>query len=369
LNVALPSLARGFGVAASQVSAVVVVYLITTTGGLLLAGPLGDRFGRRRMLLAGLVLFVAASLLGAAASTLPLLIAARALQGCGGAAMAALSIALVIDAFPPERTGATLGVLSTTSALATMLGPSLGGIIVSAIGWRWLLGANVPLGLAAALIVALTLRDAPGSGRSAALVDARLLRNPDLLAGVTTSMLVSTVMITTLIVGPFVLANDMGLPPAAIGFVMAAGPLVSVVLAVPAGRLADRIGARIMTAWALVCFTAGAALLAALVGRHSVIAYALAVTVLSIGYAMFQTPNSAAVMAEAPPGRRATVSGLLTLARNTGFIAGAGLLGALFSATNATIVFIAATAIGGIALAIALPRAQRLVGGRQSGQV
>ncbi len=349
MNVALPTLARAFGITAGHASAVIVAYLVMSTVGLLIAGPLGDRFGRRRVLLAGLALFIAASAFGALAPGLPLLIAARAFQGLGGAALAAMSIALVLDAFPPAQAGATLGVLGTTSAFATMLGPSLGGIMVSTLGWRSLLAVNVPLGLVTAALVAFTLSDAPASARSAPAFDGTLVRNPRLAAGLVTSFLVATVMITTLTVGPFVLAGAMGLPSAAIGLVMASGPLVSVILAVPAGRLADRIGARTTTVWALSIFTAGAALLALVVEHHNVVTY----TVLSIGYALFQTPNSAAVMAEAPVDRRATVSGWLNLVRNVGFIIGAAAMGALFAATNAPTVFAVITVLGALALTIA----------------
>jgi MFS family permease len=360
MNVALPNLARAFHVTAGHASAVVVAYLVMSTVGLLVAGPLGDRFGRRRVLLTGLALFIAASALGTAAPTLSVLIAARALQGLGGSALAAMSIALVLDAFPPSRSGATLGVLGTTSAFATMLGPSLGGVLVSAFGWRSLLAVNVPLGLVTAALVAFTLRDAPAGARSAPLFDATLIRNPRLAAGLAASFLVATVMITTLTVGPFVLAGEMGLPSAAIGLVMASGPLVSVILAVPAGRLADRIGARTTTVWALSILTAGAALLALVVEQHNVVTYAASITVLSIGYALFQTPNSAAVMAEAPPDRRATVSGLLNLVRNVGFIVGAAAMGSLFAATNAPTAFGVITVLGAIALAIAARPAVRV---------
>jgi MFS family permease len=353
MNVALPTLARAFGITAGHASAVIVAYLVMSTVGLLIAGPLGDRFGRRRVLLAGLALFIAASAFGALAPGLPLLIAARAFQGLGGAALAAMSIALVLDAFPPAQAGATLGVLGTTSAFATMLGPSLGGIMVSTLGWRSLLAVNVPLGLVTAALVAFTLSDAPASARSAPAFDGTLVRNPRLAAGLVTSFLVATVMITTLTVGPFVLAGAMGLPSAAIGLVMASGPLVSVILAVPAGRLADRIGARTTTVWALSIFTAGAALLALVVEHHNVVTYTASITVLSIGYALFQTPNSAAVMAEAPVDRRATVSGWLNLVRNVGFIIGAAAMGALFAATNAPTVFAVITVLGALALTIA----------------
>ncbi len=354
LNVALPTLAHAFGVPPAAVQAVVVGYLVLATAGLLVAGPLGDRLGRRRVLLGGFALFIVASLLGCAATTLPVLIAARALQGFGGAALAAMSIALVLDAFPKAQAGATLGVLSTTSAVATMLGPSLGGLLLAWFGWRALLAFGVPIALAAAALVACTLRDTPPAARSAPLVDVALVRNPRLAAGLITSALVAVVMITTLTVGPFVLANGMGLPAAAIGFVMAVGPLVSVLLAVPAGRLADRIGARTTTVWALAILSTGTVLVALVVDRHNLALYTGAIVVLSVGYALFQTPNSAAVMAEASSDRRATVSGLLNLSRNLGFIAGAGAMGAFFTATGAPAAVFAVTALlGVVALAIA----------------
>jgi MFS family permease len=361
MNVALPTLAVAFGAPAGAVQAVVVAYLVLSTAGLLVAGPLGDRLGRRRVLLAGFALFIVASLIGSMATTLPVLVAARAVQGFGGAALAAMSIALVLDAFPRSQAGATLGVLSTTSAVATTLGPSLGGLLLAGFGWRALPAVNVPIGLAAAALVAFTLGDTPPAKQSAPLFDVALVQNPRLAGGLVASALVAVVMITTLTIGPFVLASGMGLPAAAIGFVMAVGPLVSVLLAVPAGRLADRVGARTTTVWALAVLSIGAVLVALVVDRHNVVLYTCAIVVLSVGYALFQTPNSAAVMAEAAADRRATVAGLLNLSRNLGFIAGAGAMGAGFSATGApATVFAATAALGVLALAIAASPAVRI---------
>ena len=360
MNVALPSIALDFGVTAAHAGAVVVAYLVMSTAGLAIAGPLGDRLGRRRVLLAGLCLFVVASTVATLAPTLSALLAARALQGLGGAAIAAMSIALVMDAFPPTRAGSMLGVLGTTSAFATMLGPSLGGVMLAAFGWRSLLAVNVPLAIVTGVLIAVSLADTPSAARSAPLFDGALLRNPRLAAGLATAFLVATVMITTMTVGPFVLAGAMGLPSAAIGLVMASGPLVSVVLAVPAGRLGDRIGARTTTVWALAIFIVGAASLALVVDRHNVVAYTASITVLSIGYALFQTPNSAAVMAEAPADRRATVSGLLNLSRNVGFIIGAAAMGALYASAGAVVVFAGITALGILAFAIAASPAVRV---------
>ncbi len=352
LNVALPSLAIAFHTTSLHAQTVVVAYLAGLTIGLPLAGPFGDRFGRRRALVAGLAVFTAASVAGFFAPTLPLLVLARAVQGLGGAAMATMSVALVVDAFPSGRTGATLGVLSMTSACATMLGPSLGGLLVAAFGWRSLFVLNVPIGILAIVLVAGAFADRAVATRRAGLFNLRLLGDPELTAGLVASLIVAMIMASTLTIGPFVLAEGMHVPLAEMGLVMACGPLVSVVLAVFVGRLSDRIGHRRTTIGALACLACGAVLLTIVVSWHQVLAYIAAIVVLSIGYASFQTPNSAAVMALAPIDRRATVSGLLNLARNIGFILGTIVLGALFAATNAVTAFAAATVLGLLALGI-----------------
>ncbi len=104
-------------------------------------------------LLAGIALFTAASVLCGVASTLGLLIAARAAQGLGAAVMMALVMALVGDAVPKARTGRAMGLLGTMSALGTMLGPSLGGVLIAGFGWPAMFLVNVPLGVAAFLLV------------------------------------------------------------------------------------------------------------------------------------------------------------------------------------------------------------------------
>ena len=135
-NVALPTLAVAFGAAFQDVQWIVLAYLLALTALVVAAGRLGDVTGRRRLMLAGLALFTAASVLGAAASTLGLVIAARVVQGVGAAAMMALTLAFVGEVVPKERTGSAMGLLGTMSAIGTALGPSLGGILIAGLGWR-----------------------------------------------------------------------------------------------------------------------------------------------------------------------------------------------------------------------------------------
>ena len=130
-NVGLPTLALAFNASFQDVQWVVLAYLLAITTLIVSVGRLGDTIGRRRLLLAGIVLFTAASLLCGAAPTLWLLTAARAAQGLGAAIMMAHTMAFVGETVPKSRIGSAIGLLGTMSAIGTALGPSLGGVLKS----------------------------------------------------------------------------------------------------------------------------------------------------------------------------------------------------------------------------------------------
>jgi MFS family permease len=152
-NVALPTLARAFGASFQAVQWVVLAYLLATTTLIVGAGRLGDVAGRRRLLLTGLGVFAVASVLCGAAPALWLLIAARGVQGLGAAIVMALTLAFVAEAVPKDKTGSAMGLLGTSSAIGTALGPSLGGVLIAGLGWRAIFFLNVPLATMAILLV------------------------------------------------------------------------------------------------------------------------------------------------------------------------------------------------------------------------
>ena len=154
-NIALPALTEAFAAPFQDVQWVVVAYLAAMTVSVVIVGRLGDTQGLRRVLLAGLGLFSAASLLSGLAPDLRLLIGARVLQGIGAAFLVTLTIALVRETASQERMGRAMGLLGTMSALGTALGPSLGGVLVSVTGWRSIFLIQVALALLA-LILAFT---------------------------------------------------------------------------------------------------------------------------------------------------------------------------------------------------------------------
>ncbi len=392
-NVALPTLALAFHASFQQVQWVVLAYLLAITSLIVGVGRLGDLAGRRRLLLGGIALFTLASALCGLAPTLGLLIGARALQGLGAAAMMALTMAFVAETVPQARTGSAMGLLGTMSAVGTALGPTLGGVLIAALGWPAVFFVNVPLGLLALLLAyrflpadrrqqgaarprfdhlgtlllalslaayALAVTSGRGSfgrlnlallliaivgvgmfvlaeGRAAApLVRPALFRNPLLSAGFAMSALVTTVVMATLVVGPFYLSGALALDAARVGLVMSSGPIVAALVGVPAGRLVDRFGAQRMSVLGLLGMLAGCAALPLLSGGAGVAGYVVPLVVLTAGYALFQAANNTAVMTTVPAEQRGVIAGLLSLARNLGLVTGAAVMGAVFAFGAAT---------------------------------
>ncbi len=329
-NIALPTLTQAFTAPFAEVQAVVVSYLAALTVSVVVAGRLGDRFGLRRVLLAGLGLFAIASLACAIAPSLLLLIGARVGQGIGAAILMTLAMALMREQANEANVGRAMGLLGTVSALGTALGPSLGGLLLPVTGWRGIFAVQVPLALIALLLVAILLpTDAPKPKAKTpsllSVMDRRLL--PNLVINV----LVAAVMMTTLVVGPFFLALSLGLNPASVGLVMTVGPVISILGGVPAGRLVDGWGSGRVLRLGLGLLFLGTLLLAVLPGFAGVAGYIVAISVLTPGYQLFQAANNTLVLADISKALRGTVSGLLSLSRNAGLIAGASFMGAVFA--------------------------------------
>lgn len=396
-TVGLPGIATAVDAPFGAVQWVVIAYLLATTTLIVGAGRLGDTMGRRRVLLGGIAVFTVATLLCGLAPNLPFLIAARAVQGAGAACMMALTMALAADTAPEGRTGAAMGLLGTTSAVGTALGPALGGVLVGAFGWRAIFLVIVPLGVLAFALARQVLpasRPSPAKFRfdaagtaalaialgaysvavtvgsaslavgllitavaglvafvlverrvTAPLVDIAMLRDPVLAAGLTTSALVTTIVMTTLVVGPFHLAGTLDLAPALVGLVMSAGPAVSALTGVPAGRAADRFGGSAVVVVGLGGVLCGTVALSVMPTGAGVLGYLLPLVAVTSGYALFQAANNTAVMGHVPAHERGVVSGMLNLSRNLGLITGASVMGAVFAFAAGTTDVTAATPV------------------------
>ena len=386
-NVALPTLAQAFTASFQEVQWVVLAYLLAITTLIVSVGRLGDITGRQRLLLVGFFLFTVASVLCGIAPTLWLLVAARAAQGFGAAIMMALTMAFVGETVPQDKIGSAMGLLGTMSAIGTALGPSLGGILIAGLGWRAIFLVNLPLG---ALTLLLAYRYLPvdrrmsrvdragfdsvgtlllvltlaayalavtiGRGsfgplnfvlllaavfgvslfvlaeRRAAspLIRLAMFRDPVLSANLAMSLLVATVMMATLVVGPFYLVRALGLDTARVGFVVSVGPLVVALAGVPAGRVTDRFGVERITIVGLIGIAAGSFILSMMPTTLGISGYIAPLVVITAGYALFQTANNTDVMTYIPHDQRGVISGMLNLSRNLGLITGASVMGAVF---------------------------------------
>ena len=167
------------------------------------------------------------------------------------------------------------------------------------------------------------------------LIHLAMFGDPALSTSLISNALVSTVMMTTLVVGPFYLTRALGLDPAAIGLVMSVGPVVAALSGIPAGRFVDRFGARPVMMAGLAAIAAGAAALSILPATFAIPGYLAPIVVVTAGYALFQAANNTAVMADVPPDRRGVISGMLNLSRNLGLVTGASVMGAVFALASA----------------------------------
>ncbi|MGZ8634157.1 MAG: MFS transporter, partial [Solirubrobacteraceae bacterium] len=166
VTVALPAIRADLGATLQSLEWTIFAYTLAFAVMLIPGAALGDRFGRRRVFLIGLSLFTASSAAAALAPSTGALVAARALQGIGGAIVAPLTLTLLADAFPADRRGAALGIWSGISGTGVALGPIVGGAVVDGISWHWIFWINVPIGLALLTFAARVLRESHGPSRT-----------------------------------------------------------------------------------------------------------------------------------------------------------------------------------------------------------
>src|SRR5947208_11497162 len=165
VNVALPSIQRDLGFAQSSLAWVVNAYLIAYGGLMLLAGRLGDLIGRKRVFLSGLALFTAASLLCGISVSQPMLVAARFVQGVGGAASSAVVLGMIVTLFPqPGERARAISIFSFVASAGGAIGLLAGGLITQAVSWHWIFFVNLPIGVVTAVLAMRLLESDRGIG-------------------------------------------------------------------------------------------------------------------------------------------------------------------------------------------------------------
>ncbi len=159
VNIALPTISRDLDARATQLQWVISAYTLVFASLQITAGGLGDRFGRKRWFMIGLVIFTGVSAIAAFSNSMNMLIVMRALQGLGAALIMPLSLSLISNAFPPEERGRAIGIWSAVSVSSIALGPVVGGVIVEYFSWGWIFLINVPIGIIALLVTQAVVRE------------------------------------------------------------------------------------------------------------------------------------------------------------------------------------------------------------------
>jgi EmrB/QacA subfamily drug resistance transporter len=403
VTIALPSIGRQFHTGVAALQWVVSGYTLTLAALLLLGGSLGDRYGRRRTYLAGIVWFALASAASAVAPTAAVLIVTRVLQGAGAALLTPGSLAILQASFAPGDRGRAIGAWSGLSGVATAAGPLLGGYLITAASWRWIFFINVPI---AAAVVALGARHVPESrdpdatgrldwagalaavvflaGVTFAFIEAPTLSwsSPAVLAMAAaglaglaaflarehtagspmlplaifrTRQFAATNSVTFIVYAaltgvtfllPVALQVVSGYSPLAAGLAMLPPTIIMLTLSARSGQLASRIGPRLpMTAGPVVA-AAGFALLT-LASRGSSYLYVLpGVTAFGLGLTITVAPLTATAMSAAPAVHAGIASAVNNDVARLGGLLAVAVLPALAGLTGTTYLHPAALAAG-----------------------
>ncbi len=335
IAVAVAPIADDLGDSVSSVGWLVTAYLIVIGGLQPFAGRLGDRLGRRRLFLLGLAGFGAASLGAALAPSLPVLIAFRVLQAVGGALSFPNGAALIRFAVPAERRGAAFGIVWGAATAAAAVGPTLGGLIIGAAGWRAMFYVSVPIVVAAmALAVRLLPRSEPQAAPAAGLAAMAVLFRVRSFAAANAGIALSNLaMYTTLLASPILLEKGYGWSTTEAGLGLTALSAPSAVLSPIGGRLADRYGRRLPTVAGLLL--AGAALLPLALGADSPVPLLVCLAVSGVGFGLAFASLQTAAIESVPAHDAGAASGLFATSRYAGGIVGSLALGAILQSSDA----------------------------------
>jgi EmrB/QacA subfamily drug resistance transporter len=392
VNVSLPTIADYFNTGTSEVSRVVLAYLLIITSSLLLFGRLGDRIGLKKVFVTGYFVFTAGSLLCGLAQGINMLIGFRLVQGIGSAMLLSSGYAIIARFLPPDRMGRAFGITGTSVALGIATGAPLGGFITGYLSWHWIFLANVPIGIVAIIAAGRCIPetggksvperkgenfDIPGAVLSflglalflyglntgkmigwtspsilvsfalaitllsvfvarerkctSPLLDFRLFKNLTLTYALLSTFMAFMLLAANAFLLPFYLQTIKHLNAQQTGMVLLLYSLVHVLVTPYAGRLSDRMSPYKLCAVGMVSGSASAFFFSYTLGINGLGLVFVFLLWFAVSYAFFLAPNINRVMSLASSGGHGSASGLLTTTANLSMIFGVAIFETVFS--------------------------------------
>ena len=389
VNIALPAIMKDFSTSLATVKWVMIIYLLIVSSCLLSFGRLSDIRGRRLVYGTGLLVFSAGSLCCAMSVSVGMLIGSRALQGLGAAMIMACTPALIVDTFPVPERGKYLGMIGAVVASGLTLGPAIGGFLLHTFTWRSIFYINLPIGVAAAMLILTYLKNGHADVKNDEPFDT--LGAICLAISISAFIMVvsngyawgmaSTPFITLFFVGlaasgcllfseprthfpvlkmslfrirlftlpvlaaialfgslftmvflmPFFLVVHLKLPDMHAGAMMVI-PFVFLFLIAPvSGTMSDKIGSRFLCTAGMMLTTVALYLLSRLPADAGFISVGWRMGLAGMGTAIFSSPNTSAAMGAVPGNRRGIAGGIVAAARNLGMVIGVSMAGAIFN--------------------------------------
>ncbi len=378
VNIALPEISKQLNLPMAQITWVTTGYLMAICAAILVFGKLGDIVGKIRIFKIGTIIFIIGSLLCGLSTSLPALIASRIIQALGASMTMANSQGIITDIFPASERGKALGLIGTFVSLGSIAGPSLGGVIVSTLGWEYIFWVNLPIGLIAivlgwkvlpkdinkvkssidipgsmlfslfivSLFAGLLLGQEMGYGdsrivtalivavitfvafiwieirRQEPLLQLSLFKNPLFALSILCVFLIFTANFSFNIIAPFYAQSILNLSPFHSGFLLMLFPITMVIVAPISGALSDKIGSEFLTFAGLVVMVIAQFGLAELHDGSAVSWVGLWIAMLGIGNGLFQSPNNSLIMSNVPRTQLGSAGSVNSLVRNVGMVVG-----------------------------------------------
>jgi EmrB/QacA subfamily drug resistance transporter len=387
VNVALPTLVKRLETDFAMIQWVVLGYLLTVTTLMLGIGRLGDMIGKKKLYVAGFVVFTAGSVLCGLSPTVQWLIGFRVVQAVGAALIMALGMAIITEAFPPSERGKALGISGAAVSVGIVIGPSLGGLIISQLSWRWIFLVNLPVGILGTLMVLRFVRVGPAVGGqrfdfggaltlfisllclllgltlgqqgsffrvdvagllvaslillglfitierrvTQPIIDLRFFRHPLFTINLANAFFAFVAVSGVVILLPFYLENIRHYPIFTVGLMLCIVPVTLGITSPISGILSDRFGTQVIATIGLV-IVLGSYLLASTLDENTTTwGYILRLAPLGLGMGIFQSPNNSAIMGSVPPRALGVASSITNLSRTLGQTVGTAVLGAFWA--------------------------------------